>query len=46
MRLDRDYMIVFLIDVDNILLIYLDIIINEVNKYGKIINVWVYGDWS
>lgn len=39
MRLDRDYMIVFLIDVDNILLIYLDIIINEVNKYGKIINV-------
>lgn len=46
MRTDRDYTIALLIDADNISPIYLDIIINEANKHGKITNARVYGDWS
>lgn len=46
MKSDRDYTIALLIDADNVSPIYLDIIINEANKHGKITNARVYGDWS
>src|SRR5690554_595014 len=46
MKSDRDYTIALLIDADNISPVYLDIIINEANKHGKITNARIYGDWS
>ncbi len=41
-----DYKIAVLIDADNVSPVYLDIIINEANKHGKITNARIYGDWS
>src|SRR5690606_32200742 len=46
MNNDRDYRIALLIDADNISSNYLDIIINEANKHGKITQARIYGDWS
>ena len=46
MNNDRDYRIALLIDADNISSSYLDIIINETNKHGKITQARIYGDWS
>lgn len=41
-----DYKLAVLIDADNVSPVYLDIIINEANKHGKITNARIYGDWS
>lgn len=46
MNSDRDYRIALLIDADNISSSYMDIIINESNKHGKITQARIYGDWS
>ncbi len=46
MNNERDYRIALLIDADNISSSYLDIIINEANKHGKITQARIYGDWS
>ncbi len=43
---ERDYLLALLIDADNISPMYLDIIIGEANKHGKITNARIYGDWS
>ncbi|CCV64136.1 conserved hypothetical protein [Alteracholeplasma palmae J233] len=43
---ERDYKIALLIDADNISASYLDIIMNEANKHGKITYTRIYGDWS
>ncbi|CDR30531.1 NYN domain [Acholeplasma oculi] len=43
---ERDYRLALLIDADNVSPVYLDIIINEANKHGKITNARIYGDWS
>lgn len=43
---ERDYRLALLIDADNVSPVYLDIIINEANRHGKITNARIYGDWS
>lgn len=43
---ERDYRLALLIDADNISSNYLDIIINEANKHGRITQARIYGDWS
>ncbi|MBN3489994.1 NYN domain-containing protein [Acholeplasma equirhinis] len=44
--IDKDYRLALLIDADNISPNYLDIIISETNKHGKITIAKIYGDWS
>src|SRR5690606_15728582 len=44
--IDKDYRLALLIDADNISPNYLDIIISEANKHGKITIAKIYGDWS